>query len=186
MLKAVIIDDEKLWLELLSNLLSRHCPSVEVAARCSSAAEGIEAIHNHHPDVVFTDIEMPGMNGFEMLKQFVKTDFDIVFITAYDQYAVKAFQCSALDYLMKPIKPEELKEAIRKVEQKKINSASSDQLELFFSAFNSKMRAVKKIALPTTESIIFVSPENIIRCESDSNYTLFIMEDSKKYLCRKH
>lgn len=170
---------------MISNLLAKHCPQVTVVEKCGTAAEGIKAIHQYQPDVVFTDIEMPAMNGFEMLKKFPEINFDVIFITASDKYAVKAFKCSALDYLLKPIDPAELVAAIEKVEQKKIKNASLEQVDLFFSAFKSKMKSVKRVALPSAESIIFVSPENIVRCESDSNYTLFVMADKQKTLISK-
>jgi len=185
MIKAILIDDEKIWLEMLTNQIGKYCPTVTVAAKCQNAAAGIEAIRQHQPDVVFTDIEMPGMSGFEMLRQFPEINFDVIFITAFEKYAVKAFKCSALDYLLKPVDPEELKLAIEKVGQKKMKKASNDQIDLFFAAFKSRMTAVKKIALPSADSVIFVAPEKIIRCESDSNYTLFIMEDKQKILIAK-
>ena len=185
MIKTVIIDDERIWLETLSDQLKKYCPSVTVSATCSSAAEGIEAIHHHRPDVVFTDVEMPQMSGFDMLDQFTDINFDVIFITAFEQYAVKAFKCSALDYLLKPIDPDELIPAIGKVEQKKLRRASSDQVELFFSILKSKMSRVKKIALPSAEGVVFVAPEKIIRCESESNYTLFILEGNQKILVAK-
>ena len=118
MIKAIIIDDEKIWPEMISNLLTKHCPQVEVVEKCGTAAEGIKAIRQNQPDVVFTDIEMPAMNGFEMLKKLPEINFDVIFITAFDKYAVKAFKCSALDYLLKPIDPAELIAAIEKVELK--------------------------------------------------------------------
>jgi two-component system LytT family response regulator len=183
--KAIIIDDENLWIELFSNLLGKHCPTVSVAGKFNNAAEGVAGIRQHQPDVVFTDIEMPCMNGFEMLRQFDEINFDVIFITAFDHYAVKAFKCSALDYLLKPVDPEELKAAINKVEQKKLRKATTDQMDIFLAVLKSRMSPVKKIALPSAEGITFVSPGKIIRCESDSNYTLFIMEDNQKILVAK-
>lgn len=170
---------------MLSNLLVKYCPSVTVTAQCNTGEEGVKAIHHHQPDVVFTDIEMPGISGFDMLRQFNEINFDVIFTTAFERYAVKAFKYSALDYLLKPIDPEELKLAIEKVQQKKLRKASTDQIDLFFSVLKSRMTPVKKIALPSSEGVTFVSPEKIIRCESDSNYTLFIMEDKQKILVAK-
>ena len=185
MVKAIIIDDEKLWVELFSDLLVKNCPSVNLAGKYNNATEGVAGIRQHQPDVVFTDIEMPGMNGFEMLRQFDEINFDVIFITAFDHYAVKAFKCSALDYLLKPVDPEELKAAINKVEQKKLRKATTDQMDLFLAVLKSRMSPIKKIALPSAEGITFASPAKIIRCESDSNYTLFIMEDHQKILVAK-
>ena len=117
MLKAVMIDDDISNLSSLTEKLNKHCPQVEIIARCSNAAEGIKAIDGLRPDIVFLDIEMPVMNGFVMLQQLSYKDFELIFVTAYDHYAIKAIRFSALDYLVKPVEIEELKNAVTKVEE---------------------------------------------------------------------
>jgi len=110
MIRCILIDDESNSLEMMEWLLKTYCPQVKIEAMCQAAAEGIKAIEQYKPDVVFLDIEMPHMNGFDMLEQFDKLNFDVVFCTAYDQFAIKAFKYSALNYLLKPVDPEDLQE----------------------------------------------------------------------------
>src|SRR5215216_7487079 len=129
MIRCVLIDDETNSLEMMEWLLKTYCPEVTIEAMCNAASKGIDAIREHKPDVVFLDIEMPHMNGFDMLEQFEKISFDVVFCTAYDQFAIKAFKYSALNYLLKPIDPEDLKETIRRIEEKKAIPAK-EQIDL--------------------------------------------------------
>ncbi len=115
-----LIDDESNSLEMMEWLLKTYCPQVHIEAMCNAASKGIDAINKYKPDLVFLDIEMPHMNGFDMLEQFDKLDFDVVFCTAYDQFAIKAFKYSALNYLLKPVDPEDLKETIRENRRQEI------------------------------------------------------------------
>src|SRR5580692_5024418 len=108
MLKAVLVDDDESNLSSLSEKLARHCPQIQIVARCDSAASGIESIEALRPDVVFLDIEMPVVNGFLMLQKLTYRDFELIFVTAYDHYAIKAIRYSALDYLVKPVEIREL------------------------------------------------------------------------------
>jgi len=117
MIKAIIIDDEMHCRKTLSMLLKEYCSDVQVIEQCDNGEAGVEAIKKLRPDLVFLDIEMPHMNGFEMLEQFSEISFAVIFTTGYDQYAIKAFRFSALDYLLKPIDHEELKKAVQKVSQ---------------------------------------------------------------------
>lgn len=113
MIRAIIIDDEAHCIDTLSMLLKEFCPDLQVTEQCRSAQKGLDAIKKHKPDIVFLDIEMPVMNGFEMLEQFDEIAFAIIFTTSYDQYAIKAIRFSALDYLLKPIEPNELVSAVK-------------------------------------------------------------------------
>jgi two-component system LytT family response regulator len=115
MIKAIIIDDEMHCRKTLSMLLKEYCPDVQVIDQCDNGEDGAEAIKKGKPDLIFLDIEMPRMNGFEMLEQFSEIPFAVIFTTGYDQYAIKAFHFSALDYLLKPIDHEELRKAVLKV-----------------------------------------------------------------------
>src|SRR5436309_1526638 len=115
MITAIIIDDEPHCCGVLVTLLKKYCAEVEILASCSSAEEGLKAINNLHPTLVFLDVEMPFMNGFEMLEQLTAINFDLIFTTSYDQYALKAIRFSAIDYLLKPIDRQELQKAVQKV-----------------------------------------------------------------------
>jgi two-component system LytT family response regulator len=184
MIRSVIIDDEKNCLEMMEYLLLKHCPQVKVLQLCRSAQEGISAIEAHKPDLVFLDIEMPRMNGFDMLKSMNDIRFNVIFTTAYDQFAIKAFRFSAIDYLLKPIDPEELREAVGKHESMN-RPLSKPQLDSLYEHMGNKGEGLRKIALTTSESLIFVDTEKIICCESDSNYTYFHLQGGEKILVSK-
>ena len=184
MIKCVIIDDENNCLEMLEWLLKTYTPSVSVAAMCSSAEKGIEAIREHRPELVFLDIEMPRMNGFDMLEKFDKLHFDVVFTTAYDKFAIKAFKYSALNYLLKPIDPEDLIETIRRVDEKR-NIPSREQIELLFQSMRQVKNTPPRIALTTGDGMIFVPTQDILYCEAESNYTSVMLANGKKVVVSK-
>ena len=150
MIKAVLIDDELHCLSTLSILLKEYCPDVQVIEECRSALDGIQAIRAKKPDLVFLDIEMPGMNGFQLLEYFSEIPFAIVFTTSYDQYAIKAIRFSALDYLLKPIDPNELLSAVQKVQEGK-QLPLTEQFDLLLKQVKSKDAQFNKIAIPTVE-----------------------------------
>jgi two-component system, LytTR family, response regulator len=185
MIKCVLVDDENNALEMMEWLLKTYCPEAEICAMCNSAAQGIEAIEKHKPDVVFLDIEMPKMNGFDMLERFDKLSFDVVFCTAYDQFAIKAFRYSALNYLLKPIDPDDLKEKMRRLQEKKA-APSREQIELLFQNIHQQVKpAVQRIALTTGDGMIFVSTADILYCQAESNYTSVVLSNGKKILVSK-
>jgi two-component system, LytTR family, response regulator len=181
MIKAIIIDDEHHSCDALKMLLNKYCPKVQVEAICSSGTEGIDKIKELNPELVFLDIEMPGMNGFQMLEQLPKINFEIIFTTSYDQYAITAFKFSAIDYLLKPVDREELEKAVQKI-SKKLSPDITQQLEILLQKINQTPSPVQKIALPTMQGLEFVPVETIIRCSSSNNYTEFILTDKKKIL----
>jgi len=179
MIRTIIIDDEAHCITTLAVLLQEYCPEVQVAERCHSAKSGLEAIEKIKPDLVFLDIEMPAMNGFEMLEQFTQIPFAVVFTTSYDQYAIKAIRYSALDYLLKPIEPKELIAAVHRVQQQK-RMPAAEQFEILFSRIQNKESAFRKMAVPTIEGYELIAAENIIRCEADDNYTHFFLKDKTR------
>ena len=181
MINAIIIDDERHSCDALKMLLDKCCPQVQVTAMCYSAEEGIKKINELKPQLVFLDIEMPHMNGFQMLEQLPTINFEIIFTTSYDQFAITAFKFSALDYLLKPVDREELQKAVQKV-SKKINPPVSQQLEILLQKINQPMIAVQRIALPTMQGLEFVPVDSIISCASNNNYTEFCLADKKRLL----
>ena len=181
MLKAIIIDDEPDCCESLATLLERFCPEVQIASTCYSGAEALIAILEIKPHLIFLDIEMPYMNGFELLEKLPAVDFDVIFTTSYDQYAIRAFRFSALDYLLKPIDREELQKAVQKVLHKKQNQIPQ-QLEILLQKINHTNNAIQRIALPTMEGLQLVAINSIISCASDGNYTVFFMKDKQKLI----
>jgi two-component system LytT family response regulator len=185
MIRCVLIDDESNSLEMMEWLLKTYCPQVKIEAMCNAASKGIEAINKYKPDLVFLDIEMPHMNGFDMLEQFDKLTFDVVFCTAYDQFAIRAFKYSALNYLLKPVDPEDLKETIRRVEERR-SAPSKEQIELLFQNIKQTVKpTAQRIALTTGDGMIFVPTQDILYCQAESNYTSVILAGGKKIVVSK-
>jgi two-component system LytT family response regulator len=145
----------------------------------------MKKMHRLKPDVVFLDIEMPNMNGFDMLEKIEYMNFDVVFCTAYDQFAIKAFKYSALDYLLKPVDPEDLKTTIKRVKEKNV-PASAQQFDLLFKTLQENNKQTPpRIALTTGDGLIFVNTGEIIYCEAASNYTQVILTEGRKVLVSK-
>ncbi len=182
-IKAIIIDDEEGSRKTLRNLLVEYCPQVEVLDLADSAATGIMSIRQHQPDLVFLDIAMPDGDGFEMLDNIKEINFGVIFTTAYDEYAVQAFEYSAIHYLLKPINILKLQKAVEEFEKRTI---STEQNHFNFLKENiDRPSALKKIALPTQEALLFVSIQDIIRCEADGSYTLFYLKNKKRVMVAK-
>ncbi len=181
MIKCIIVDDEQKSQESLKILLEDFCKGVEVKALCQNVTEAITALATHNPDLVFLDIHLQRETGFDLLTQAEKIDFEVVFTTAYSEYAIKAFKFSAIDYLLKPIDIEELRKAVEKV-QKKHNGNITDRLDQLILNLKNTTGQNYKLALPTTDGLIFVQIENIIYCEASSNYTQIFTQDGKKHL----
>jgi len=180
MLRSIIIDDEPQNAVILKNDLSMHCAPVDVVSVCHSAKEGIMSIKKEKPDLVFLDIEMPWMNGFEMLEMLENINFSIIFTTAHDQFAAKAFRISAVDYLLKPIDANDLKEAVRKAQQKMEQQKGNIHIENLLRNIK-QPSAQQKIALPYKEGYEFVEVSHIIYCQAEGAYTKVFL-DNKKYI----
>jgi two-component system LytT family response regulator len=182
MIKAILIDDEANSLSSLKEKLLAHCSQVNIIACCDNAGKGIEAIDSLHPDIVFLDIEMPVMNGFIMLQQLTYKNFELIFTTAYDHYAIKAIRYSALDYLVKPIEIEDLKTAVIKAEEKRNLSYPNPQIELLVEQLLNKKNSFSRIAIPTAEGLQFIKVADIIYLEASGNYTHIFTSEKKKYI----
>lgn len=184
MIKAIIIDDEVHCIDTLSMLLADYSPEVELMDKCMSAKKGLEAIEKIKPDLVFLDIEMPIMNGFEMLEQLKQIPFSVIFTTSYDQYAIKAIRFSALDYLLKPIDPKELINAVQKIQGKKL-PPSAEQFRMLIDRVYNKGNKITRLAVPTSEGFELIPVEEIIYCEADDNYTHLFLKNKKRIVaCR--
>lgn len=183
-MNAIIIDDELDCVKLLSLQLKMCCPQVVVIAECTQSLEGLKMIQELKPDVVFLDIEMPRLNGFQLLESLGEIDFALVFVTAYDKFAVKAFRYSAVDYLLKPIDTKELQDCVRKIEKQK--RVDERQLSMLKSQYASPQKALPdKIALPFKNGVTFVAIADILYCESDDNYTKFYLKNGTTSLVSK-
>jgi two-component system LytT family response regulator len=184
MISAFIVDDEPYCAEALAILLGRYCPQVHIEGIYNSGAQALGAIRELQPQLLFLDIEMPRMNGFELLEKVKDLDFELIFTTSYDQYAIKAIRHSALDYLLKPIDREELVSSIRKVEQR-LKAPLAQQFDLLFQKLQSPASLFSKIAIPTMEGLQMVGVDSIVHCVSDSNYTVLTLKEKQKLIASK-
>lgn len=172
MIRAILIDDEQECLNALAYDLQHNCPEVDIVDICQGGKNGIKSIQKHKPDMVFLDIDMPFISGFDLLEMVGDIDFAVVFTTAYDKYALRAFRISATDYLLKPVDIDQLKAAIKKVESKKSIKSPQDQVSFLLDQLKAlDDDNVKKIALPTFEGIEFINLTDIIYCQSDGAYS---------------
>lgn len=186
MLTAIIIDDEKECIDSLSFDLANYCPNVELLAKCDGGKSGIKAIHKYKPDIVFLDIDMPFVNGFDVIEMVPDINFEVIFTTAYDKYAVQAFKISAIDFLLKPIDTDELKAAIKKVIQVKEKGNTQEQISFLIQQLKDlENNNVKKVALPTFDGVEFINLEDILYCKSDGSYSNVYFKDGKKLFISK-
>ncbi len=181
MIKAIIVDDEIDCCETIAALLQTYFPGIALAGIYHNGEEALPAILQQQPDLVFLDVEMPKMNGFEMLEQLPQVNFDIIFTTSYDQYALKAIRFSAIDYLLKPVDRHELQVAVQKVIQHSQRTISK-QVEILMQRIHQPAKSISKIALPTMEGLQMIPVESIIRCESEGNYTTLILKNRQKII----
>jgi two-component system LytT family response regulator len=181
MLNTIIIDDEVKSRETIREMLRIYCSNVEVVAQAGDIKSGILAIRKHNPDLILLDIRMPDGTGFDLLRQLPGMESKVVFITAYEEYAIKAFKFSALDYVLKPIDPDELKAAIEKADASIEKENISDRISTFFQHYDNDVPGQKKqIALRNAESIYRVNIEDIVSYEADKNYTMFHMSNGER------
>lgn len=181
MIKAIIADDENHGRENLHRMLTKYCPDVEVIDKTNSVADTIEKIRQSKFDLLFLDIDMPDGTGFDVIEAFDNPDFEVIFVTAFDNYAIKAIKKSALDYIVKPFDETELIDAVHKaVIRKKDPSVSEKQLNVLKNY--SKKQSPEKIVLPTEEGYVFVDVKSVVRCEAESNYTVFHLTNGSKVI----
>ncbi len=178
MISTLIIDDELHIREMISQIIKDHCPEIEVIASTGSVHESVQAIQNLNPDLILLDIKMPDGTGFDLLQKLETIDFKIIFITAYEEHAIKAFQFSAIDYLLKPIDPQELVQGIQKAIHA-IHAEMSLKLSTLFGHLSPNDSGEKKIILKTSDNIHLIKINDIIHLDSDQNYTAFHFKDNK-------
>jgi len=185
MLKAIIIDDETHCITRLSELLKDFCgDNVQLLDSFSSVKEGISGILKLHPDVVFLDVQMNDKTGFDLLNEIRDINFEVIFTTAYEKYAVQAFKFSAVDYLLKPVDAEDLVAAVNKLNKKISGNEISQKINTLFHNLKNN-QASKRISIPTVDGISFVDINDIIRCQSEINYTVIFLKDNQKITVAK-
>jgi two-component system LytT family response regulator len=186
MYKVIIIDDESKPREVLSIKIREECPMLDVVATAASAQEGYELCRTCHPDIVFLDVNMPNESGFDFIKKFVAIDFEVIFVTAYQEFAIEAFKVSAVGYLLKPVKSEELVKAV---------NAAIAHRDLIFSAqkyatlthnIKPNNHDKKRIVIPCSDRYEFVEIEQIVLCESSDKYTFIYVSDGRKILSSQY
>jgi len=181
-LKALIIDDEPTAVKTLSLMIHHYIPEITNLKTTTDPYEGLSLLKDFKPQLLFIDIQMPLMSGFELLKQLAYIDFGIIFTTAHDEYAIDAIRFSALDYLLKPIDTDELQNSFKRFIQKQDNNTGSESLYKNLYNLNVKNKYDFKLALPTMQGIYFYKPEDIIRLEGEGNYTKFFFADKTSLL----
>ncbi|SFN51773.1 two component transcriptional regulator, LytTR family [Bizionia echini] len=184
MIRAVIVDDEQKAIESLSWELTNFSDEVEIIATFNKPEEAISYLNTHKPDCVFLDINMPTMDGFQFLDKLPETDFAVVITTAYNEYALKALKHEAIDYLLKPIDSDDLKETLNRIKKHNTSAFPVAKIEEILINFNKNFNQ-KKITLNTDGKLIFLETDNIIYIESDGNYSTFVMADNQKILVTK-
>jgi two-component system, LytTR family, response regulator len=181
---AIIIDDEAKGRLALSEKVKQYCPTVKIVAEAANANEGMAAIARYKPDIVFLDIEMPGMDGFEMLNQLPEKKFHLIFTTAYNQYAIKAIRYAAFDYLLKPVDIDELRNAIASLALKETQH-TGEQLDLLQQKIQEPKKIINKLAVPSTEGLLFFNLDEIVHLEANSNYTAIYFVGKPRILASK-
>jgi len=183
---AVLIDDETNNLDNLGRLLTQYCPEVQIIGTAMDAATGKQLITGLHPELVFLDIQMPGENGLQLLQQLTRHDFQLIFVTAFDQYGIQAVKFAAVDYLLKPINTLELQDAVRKAIVRHGEKSRNTRLENLLQLLQRQpFKEEHRIALTTLKETRFLHTRQIIRCESDNNYCNFFLDNSEKILVSK-
>lgn len=182
MIKTVIIDDEERARHTLTSIIDNFCTGVEVVATASSVPEGVLAINKYQPDLVLLDIEMPEYNGFELFDFIKDIQFEVVFVTAYSEFALRAFEVSAVDYILKPVEIEQLQHAIEKVSKRLSSKTAGKRVEVLKEAYSGELN---KIALPVSDGLLFIEINDIVTLEAEGAYTYVCLKDGNKILISK-
>jgi len=183
-LRSIIIDDEPLARQIVKEYLLQF-PEIEIVAECGDGFDAVKTIQQQQPQLIFLDIQMPDGSGFKLLEEIGKINFDVIFTTAYDQFAIQAIKFSALDYLLKPIFQDDLVKAVKKAEESKEKLDKQEQIDILLGNLKKSSDEPHKIILSTAERINVVSVDDILRCESDNYYTFFYFTNGKRLLISK-
>jgi len=183
-IRCVIVDDELHCVETLKYDLKKHCPEIDVIAEARSGEQAVNLITGHDPDLVLLDVEMPDMSGFDVLQRLFPVSFDVVFVTAYDQYAIRAFRYAAVDYLLKPVDKVQLREAIDRVIKRRQGQSNPAVLETLVHNLKQGLKPAR-MAIPTSRGLDFINTDEIVFCQSESNYTHIHLVDGAKYTITK-
>lgn len=186
MIRCVIVDDESKAREILTEMVKLYCPDILLVGQAQDVTSAFQLINKVQPDLVLLDIKMPDGSGFDLLNKFDTINFKVIFITAHEEYAIKAFRFSALDYLLKPIDPSDLTNAIEKISAPVTGANMNEQFETFKdNYYNNENNSEKRIILKTSQNIYIVSLKDVIRCQSEKNYTYFYFTNRERIIVSK-
>lgn len=185
-IKAVIVDDEPDAVNFISSIISEYCTCIQVVGKAHNVNEGVKQIREMKPDLVFLDVEMPNGTGFDLLSHFPEKDFDVIFITAFNHYAIKAIKFSAVDYILKPININEFIDAVERVIKKRSDKSyrSHDSFNVLMENLRSALPS--RLAIPTSEGMEYINPKDIVRIEADRSYSWVFFTSNRKVLVSKH
>ena len=183
--KAIVVDDEKPSREALSTYIRDYCPDVEIVAECDSVKPAYNAIMQYQPQIVFLDIEMPNGNGFDLLQLFKKPAFKVIFVTAYSEYAIRAFRFSAVDYLLKPVKVDELVEAVNKAKIEFEHEQATQKLQVLLENISSGNSKIHQVVIPDSKGFNVLKLDDLIMCEADGYCTHFYLTGKRKITSTK-
>lgn len=186
MIRSIIVDDEAKARDGLKLVLQKFCPEIEILALCPTPDEGLRCIHSLQPDLVFLDVQMPHKSGFNLLEELGEFNFEVIFVTAFDRYAIKAIKFSALDYLLKPIDIDELQNAVNKAGERIRHKNSRNNYVSLLKNIKYPSQKIDKLAIPTFDGILFEPVDDIIYCEADRNYTTLMMTGNRKIVVSKN
>ncbi len=186
MIRCVIVDDESKAREILTEMLKLYCPDVQLVGQAQNVTTAFQLINEEQPDLVLLDIKMPDGSGFDLLNKFDNINFKVIFITAHEEYAIKAFRFSALDYLLKPIDPSDLMSAIEKISAPEAGASMNEQFETFKdNYYNNEINNEKRIVLKTSQNIYVIYLKDVVRCQSEKNYTYFYFTNRERIIVSK-
>jgi two-component system, LytTR family, response regulator len=186
MIRAIIIDDEQDGRDALRMAIEKYFPDVAIIAICETPDEGIDTIKSLGPDLVFLDVQMPQLSGFDLLKKISPFEFEVIFVTAYDQYAIKAIRFSALDYLLKPVDIDDLRSAISKATERLKKKNTTHHYQSALHNIQHKGGRIERLAIPTQEGIEFFNTADIIFCEAEGSYTTILFRGKARTLVSRN
>lgn len=184
-INAIVVDDEKLSREVLTTYITDFCEGVDIVAECDSVKTAFKAISDSRPQLVFLDIEMPNGNGFELLKLYKTLPFKVIFVTAFSEFAIRAFRFSATDYLLKPVKVDELVEAVNKVRHELEHNQSGQNIQVLLESLTNHNGEINQIIVPDNKGFTVIKLDEIIMCEADGYCTYFLLIGKRKVCSTK-
>ena len=186
MIKTMLVDDEPRGLSALRRLLELYCPEVKIVGECQDTRSAMEMIAVEEPELVFLDVAMPDKNGFDLLNELSPVRFEVIFVTAHNEYTIQAFKYSAVDYLLKPVEEELLIEAVRRAGQRIADKASAQQVDTFlYNLHNVQNPAEMKLCIPDMKGFRVVQLSDVVYCESESSYTIFYLLNGQRITASK-